>query len=147
MFNHIPLAVGKNFAATAHIDNDSAFTFRLGTFSFKFRLRFIIICSGIFSTKQGKVGNSFCFPQFEVKIGSHNDHEQLQLFMFNPCFEVFNCMYVFIGINVFSLKHCAEKLIKPPGGDSFSFSLYTSAVVVRYLKSILYMHCIIVQML
>ena len=31
-----------------------------------------------------------------------------------------------------NLQHCAEKLTKPPGGDSYLFSLYTSAVVTRY---------------
>ena len=49
---------------------------------------FIMSFSGSFSTMPGKIGNSFCFPGFEAKIVFENDFEQLQLFMFNPNFEV-----------------------------------------------------------
>ena len=63
--------MGKNFAASSHLDRDMAFTF-----------------AGSCSTKPGKVGNGFLFPKFRLKAVFPDDINQVRLFAFNPGFEV-----------------------------------------------------------
>ena len=67
----IALGVGQNFAATSHVDGDMGYTF-----------------AGSFSTKPGKVGNGFIFPQYKLKAEFPDDIGHVRLFAFNPRFEV-----------------------------------------------------------
>ena len=65
------LGVGKNLWSTSHVDQDMGFTF-----------------SGSFTTKPGKVGNGFLFPTFGLKAEFPSDTNTVNLFVFNPKFEV-----------------------------------------------------------
>ena len=67
----IALGVGKNFCATSHVDADMGFTF-----------------AGSFSTKPGKKGNSFIFPNHQLKAEFPGDTNYVNLFAFNPKFQV-----------------------------------------------------------
>ena len=72
--NYIPainepfrLALGKNFASSAHVDNDLGYTF-----------------SGSFSTELGKQGNGFIFPPYKLRLSFPEDVDNINLFCFNP---------------------------------------------------------------
>ena len=65
------LGVGKNFCATSHVDSDMGYTF-----------------AGSFSTKPGKKGNSFIFPDYRLKAEFPGDTNYVNLFAFNPKFQV-----------------------------------------------------------
>ena len=62
-----PVALGKNFASSAHIDDDLGYTF-----------------SGSFSTEPGKEGNAFLFPAYKLRLNFPNDVLNINLFCFNP---------------------------------------------------------------
>ena len=61
------LALGKNFASSAHVDDDLGYTF-----------------SGSFSTEQGKQGNGFVFPAYQLRLSFPDDVNKVNFFCFNP---------------------------------------------------------------
>ena len=66
---------------------------------------------GSFSTTSGKVGNSFVFPSFSMKLEFPEDAQDANLFLFNPKFQ-----------------HCAEKVLMEKGESSFLFSIYSKCL-------------------
>ena len=83
------LGVGKNLWSTSHVDEDMGFTF-----------------SGSFTTKLGKEGNGFLFPAFGLKAEFPADTNNVNLFTFNPKFEVNKKLFINfctfrININLF----------------------------------------------
>ena len=69
VLNRIILAIGKNFAASAHVDPDIGFTY-----------------SGSFHCGTGGK-NGFAFPDYQARIHLDDEHH-VQMFMFNSAVKV-----------------------------------------------------------
>lgn len=91
----LALAVGKNFCSSSHTGKNKQviLTWNINSIILSADQDMSFSFSGSFSSC-GKEGNCFLFPRFKAKIDFPDDCNRLNLFAFNPKFEV-KCILFF----------------------------------------------------